>query len=77
MKITNYEQEVNKQTPEGKLVSVYTHSTFQALQMEAKSDVIKKMSLYSHENKTHFHKKGFALSLVLEVRVLPTLKWPI
>ena len=48
------------------MVSVYTHSTFQALQREAKSDVIKKMSLYSHENKTHFHKQGFALSLVLK-----------
>ena len=25
---------------------------------------------YSHASKTHFHKKGFALSLVLTVRVL-------
>ena len=35
-----------------------------------------KMNFYSHVNKTHFHKKGFALSLVLKVRVLGTWKWP-
>ena len=29
-----------------------------------------KMIFHSHANKTHFHKKGFALSLVLKVRVL-------
>ena len=28
-----------------------------------------KMIFYSHANKTHFHKKGFALSLVMKVRV--------
>ena len=33
--------------------------------------------LYSHANKTHFHMKGFALSLVLEVRVFGIRKWPI
>ena len=27
--------------------------------------------------KTHFHKKGFALGLVLRVRVFGTRKWPI
>ena len=36
-----------------------------------------KMSFYSHANKTHLHKKGFAPSLVLKVRVLETWKWPI
>ena len=30
---------------------------------------------YSHANKTHFHKKGFALSLVLKVRVFGTRYW--
>ena len=40
---------------------------------EAKSKAIDmKMNFYSHVNKTHFHKKGFALSLVLKVRVLVT-----
>ena len=29
-----------------------------------------KIIFYSHANKTHFHKEGFALSLVLKVRVL-------
>ena len=33
-----------------------------------------KMIFYSHANKTHFQKKGFALSLVLKVR---TRKWAI
>ena len=36
---------------------------------EAKCEVI--------DLKTHFHKKGFALRLVLEVRVFGTQKWPI
>ena len=36
-----------------------------------------KMILYYHENKTHFHKKGFAPGLVLRVRVFGTRKWPI
>ena len=33
--------------------------------------------LYSHANKTHFHMKGFALSLVMKVRVFRIRKWPI
>ena len=42
-------------------------------QSEAKRKAIDmKMNFYSHVNKTHFHKKGFALSLVLKVRVLVT-----
>ena len=32
---------------------------------------------YYHANKTHFHKKGFALGLALRVRVFGTRKWPI
>ena len=32
---------------------------------------------HSHANKTHFHKKGCALGLILKVRVFGTLKWPI
>ena len=35
-----------------------------------------KMSFYFHSNKTHFHKKSFAISLVLKVRVFRTRKWP-
>ena len=31
----------------------------------------------SHTNKTHFHKKGCAPSLILKVRVSGTRKWPI
>ena len=35
------------------------------------------MIFYSHDNKTHFHKKGCAPSLILEVRVFGTRKLPI
>ena len=35
------------------------------------------MIFYYHANKTHFHKKGFALGLVLRVRVFGTRKWSI
>ena len=36
------------------------------------------MIFYSHDIKlTHFHKKGFALSLILKVTVFGTRKWPI
>ena len=32
---------------------------------------------HSHANKTHFHKKGCAPSLLLKVRVFGTRKWPV
>ena len=32
---------------------------------------------HSHANKTHFHKKGCAPSLILKVRGFGTRKWPI
>ena len=32
---------------------------------------------FSHANKTRFHKKGCAASLILKVRVFGTRKWPI
>ena len=35
------------------------------------------MILHSHANKTHFHKKGCALGLILKLRVFGTQKWPI
>ena len=35
------------------------------------------MIFHSHANKTHFHKKGCALGLILKVRVFETRKWPI
>ena len=31
----------------------------------------------SHENKTHFHKKGCAPSLIFKVRAFGIRKWPI
>ena len=36
-----------------------------------------RMIFHSHANKTHFHKKGCALGLILKVRVFETRKWPI
>ena len=36
-----------------------------------------KIIFHYDANKTHFHNKGFALSLVLKVRFLGTRKWPI
>ena len=33
------------------------------------------MTFHSHANKTHFHKKAYALGLVLKVRVFGTRKW--
>ena len=35
------------------------------------------MIFHSHENKTHFHKKGCAFGIILKVRVFGTRKWPI
>ena len=35
------------------------------------------MIFYSHPNKTHFHKKGCKLGLILKVRVFGTRRWPI
>ena len=32
---------------------------------------------HSYANKTHFHKKGCALGLILKVRVFGTRDWPI
>ena len=47
-------------------------------QNEAKCEAIDmKMIFNYYANKTHFHNKGFALSLVLKVRFFGTRKWPI
>ena len=35
-----------------------------------------KTIFYSHADKTHFHQKRFALSLVLKMREFGTRKWP-
>ena len=48
-------------------------------QCEAKCEAIdlKMIFLNSHASKTHFNKKGIALSLVLKARLLGTRTWPI
>ena len=47
-------------------------------QSEAKCQAIHMKMIFSYDaNKTHFHNKGFALSLVLKVRFFGTRKWPI
>ena len=35
------------------------------------------MIFHFHVNKTHFHKKGCALGIILKVRVFGTQKWPV
>ena len=48
------------------------------LQGEAKCEAIDMKMIFNYDaNKTHFHNKGFALSLVLKVRVFGTPKWVI
>ena len=45
---------------------------------EAKCEAIDMEMIFNYDaNKTHFHNKGFALSLVLKVRFFGTRKWPI
>ena len=47
-------------------------------QSEAKCEAIDMKMIFNYDaNKTHFHNKGFALSLVLRVRFFGTRKWPI
>ena len=47
-------------------------------QNEAKCETfVVEMSFICIIIKTHFHNKGFALSLVLEVKLFGTRKWPI
>ena len=47
-------------------------------QSKAKCEAIDMKMIFNYDaNKTHFHNKGFALSLVLKVRIFGTRKWPI
>ena len=47
-------------------------------QNEAKCETfVVEMSFNYDANKTHFHNKGFALSLVLKVKLFGPRKWPI
>ena len=47
-------------------------------QSEAKCEAIDMKMIFNYDaNKTHFHNKSFALSLVLKVRFFRTRKWPI
>ena len=47
-------------------------------QNEVKCSAFMEMIFHSHHaNKTHFHKKGCALGLILKVRDFETRKWPI
>ena len=47
-------------------------------QSEAKCEAIVMEMIFNYDaKKTHFHNKGFALRVVLKVRVFGTRKWPI
>ena len=48
-----------------------------AISDKCKIFLVKMIFFYYHANKTHFHNKGFALGLVLRVRVFGTRKWTI
>ena len=66
---------------DGKCIAVnrpFPSSNKSHFQSEAKCETfVVKMSFNYDANKTHFHNKGFALSLVLKVRFFGTRKWPI
>ena len=65
--------------PHGKMGSVISHFTsfpgplYQSEVKCSASDM--EMIFHSHGNKTHFHKKGCALGLILNLRVFGTWKW--
>ena len=46
-------------------------------QNEVKCSACDMKMTFPHANKTHFHKKGCALRLILKVKILGTPKWPI
>ena len=46
-------------------------------QNEVKCSACDMKMTFPHANKTHFHKKGCAIRLILKVKILGTPKWPI
>ena len=50
---------------------------FSQIAAEFEAINLNEKDFYSHAHKTHFHRKGFAFSLVLKMRVLRTQKWPL
>ena len=59
----------NRQFPSSPGPLFYNEGRCSAFDME--------IIFHFHANKTHFHKKGCAPSLILKVRVFGTRKWPI
>jgi len=74
---------IMKGKPMGILNNTYSNRPFPSrpkpvFQSEVKYKAIDmKISFYPHANETHFHKKGFALGLVLKERAFVARKWPI
>ena len=59
-------------------VALLTFSPGPLFQNEVKCSAFDmEIIFHSHSNKTHFHKKGCALGLILKVRVFGTRRWPI
>ena len=56
-------------------LSVYAQ-TWKVLKQPFSSQLNMKIIFYSHANNPLFYKRGFALSLVLKVRIFGTRKWP-
>ena len=68
----------DKRTVVRKLNRPFPSSKKSRFESEAKCEAIDmKMIFNCDANKTHFHNKGFSLSLVLKVRFFGTQKWPI
>ena len=56
----------------------FASSKISHFQSESNCEATGMKMIFNYDaNKTHFHKKGFALSLVLKVRFFGTRKWPI
>ena len=68
---------INNGSP-GKTNRPFPSSKKSHFESEAKCEAIDMKMIFNYDaNKTHFHNKGFALSLVLKVRFFGTRKWPI
>ena len=64
--------------PIGYMNRPFPNSKKSRFQSEAKCEAIDMEMIVNYNvNKTHFHNKSFALSIVLKVRYFGTRKWPI
>ena len=75
--VSKNKKKVNINETQHKLSRPFPSSKEFHFQNEAKCETfVVEMSFNYDANKTHFHNKGFALSLVLKVKLFGTRKWP-